>query len=356
MKPNNILVIRLDEIGDAVLNTIFLKGLKSLWPNTSVTLVCRPKLFNFYNGCPWIDCLIPSEIKPLGRISGLFQGLFFGLKLRGNNFDTVFLPRYGPDYYGAAWVALACGASRREGFSESLERWNFLSSKILTRKWPVKDTTRHEAEYLLDALKDLGLKKTRLDLDLWVNSDERKQADIKFRHWNLKGKVAAVGMGASQERKRWPVEYFAEVLNKLQFAGLLIGGPEDSIFNEKLSSLCNRKVVNACGCSIRESIALLERCDIFIGNDSGPKHLAAAVGVPVVEINFHPIQGSSTHVSSPKRFGAWGVPNIVVQPKRPIPPCVDSCVENTPHCILQVKPEDVVAVTKRLLSKRKTLN
>jgi len=353
MIPKNILVIRPDEIGDAVLNTVFLKGLKSLWPSASVTLVCRPKLLNFYHGCPWVDYLLPLELKPRGRISGLLHGLFFGLKLRGKNFDAVFLPRYGPDYYGAAWVALACGANRREGFRESIERWGFLSSKILTRKWPVKDNNRHEVENLRDALKDLGLKKPRLDLDLWICSDERQQAKIRFRQWNLKGKIAAIGIGASQEARRWPVEYFATVLNSIPAAGVLIGGMEDSVYYEKLLKLCDRKIVNACGSSLRQTIASLEKCDIFVGNDSGPMHLAAAAGLPVVEISKHPIRGSSTHANSPERFGPWGVPKIIIQPKETEPPCVDFCGENVPHCILQIKPEEVVAAAKRLLSKSK---
>ncbi len=350
MIPKNILVIRPDEIGDAVLNTIFLRGLKSLWPDVLVTLVCRPRLLNFYKGCPWIDCLIPLELKPRGRISGLLHGLFFGLKLRGKNFDAVFQPRYGPDYYGAAWVALACGASRREGFHESMERWGFLSTKILTCEWPVKANNRHEVENLRDALKHLGLKKPRLDLDLWTSPDERKQAEIKYRQWKLKGKIAAIGIGAGQAARRWPVEYFAKVLNSIRATGLLIGGAEDSIYYEKLLKLCDQKIVNACGCSLRQTIALLERCDVFIGNDSGPMHLAAAMDVPVVEISFYPLRGSSAHANSPKRFGPWGVPNTIVQPKRPLPPCVDTCEENIPHCILQVKPEEVVVATKRLLS------
>jgi ADP-heptose:LPS heptosyltransferase len=350
--PKNILVIRPDEIGDAVLNTIFLKGLKSLWPKTPITLICRPKLISFYKDCPWIDRVLPLEVKPRRRVLSLIPALLFGFKLRRHHFDTVLLPRYGADYHGAIWMALTCGALRREGFGESVKYWGFLASKILTREWPVRNHHQHEAENLGDALKDLGLSKPNLNLNLWITPLERKQAEMKFRHWKLKGKVVAVGIGAGVKRRQWPVENYADVLNSISVSGLLIGGAEDSVLAKRFLKSSRVKTANACGLSFRQTIALLEQCDVFVGNDSGPMHLAAGVGLPVVEVSAHSRRGDKSHASSPKRFGPWGVPNIIVQPKHPMPPCIDGCDADIPHCILQVKPKEVVAATRRLLSKK----
>jgi heptosyltransferase-2 len=81
-------------------------------------------------------------------------------------------------------------------------------------------------------------------------------------------------------------------------------------------------------------------------------HLAAAVGVPVVEISCHPQSGWLSHANSPARFAPWGVPNRIVQPARATPPCTDQCSAKEPHCICGVSVEDVQHAIITLLAQR----
>ncbi|MHB1559266.1 MAG: glycosyltransferase family 9 protein, partial [Isosphaeraceae bacterium] len=103
--------------------------------------------------------------------------------------------------------------------------------------------------------------------------------------------------------------------------------------------------------TLRQTTAILSRCRLFIGNDSGPMHLASAVGVPVVEISMFPRSGPRGHVSSPHRFGPWGVPSVIVQPSHALPPCTDGCRASTAHCITQVGVSEVFVAVMELLER-----
>ena len=103
--------------------------------------------------------------------------------------------------------------------------------------------------------------------------------------------------------------------------------------------------------TLRQAVALLKRCRLFVGNDSGPMHIAAAVGLPAVEISCHPIDGSLFHSNSPRRFGPWGVSHVILQPKNKLDFCTDACNASHAHCIRGVTVEQTKeAITSLLYS------
>jgi hypothetical protein len=100
--------------------------------------------------------------------------------------------------------------------------------------------------------------------------------------------------------------------------------------------------------SIRETAALIGRCDALVGVDSGPVHLAAAVGTPVAVLSCHPVAGSPKHANSPMRFAPWaadGSSVLVLQPASGTPPCSDCCNAAGPHCILGIEEDAHVRLT-----------
>jgi len=88
-----------------------------------------------------------------------------------------------------------------------------------------------------------------------------------------------------------------------------------------------------------------------VGNDTGPMHLAAAVGTPVVAISCHPRDAKPFFLNSPERFGPWRVRAVVLQPPLRTP-CRDTCSAERPHCILGVTVEQVSEAVKSLLEKQ----
>jgi heptosyltransferase-2 len=96
--------------------------------------------------------------------------------------------------------------------------------------------------------------------------------------------------------------------------------------------------------------AVIARSVLFVGNDSGPMHLAAAARVPVVEITCHPHSGGLEHRYSPARFGPRPGPAAILQPAVPAAGCGPSCSALEPHCILATSVEEVVLAGTQLLS------
>jgi ADP-heptose:LPS heptosyltransferase len=131
---------------------------------------------------------------------------------------------------------------------------------------------------------------------------------------------------------------------------VLLGGKAEQEFAAVLADGLGSTAISAAGVlSLRAAAALLRRCRLYIGHDTGAMHLAAAVGVPVVEISCHPLTGSPYSWNAPQRFGPWGVPSRILQPTKPLPPCRNECDTDKPHCILQIEPDAVIAAAEELL-------
>ena len=103
------------------------------------------------------------------------------------------------------------------------------------------------------------------------------------------------------------------------------------------------------GLPLRALCAVLERCDLFLGNDSGPAHLAAAMNGPTIVVSRHPANGDPGHANSPVRFAPYCARHRVLQPATGLGECTTACQSAEPHCILQVSFEQVVEAALELL-------
>ena len=103
------------------------------------------------------------------------------------------------------------------------------------------------------------------------------------------------------------------------------------------------------GVPLREVCAVLERCDLFVGNDSGTAHLAAAMDCPTVVVSRHPANGDAHHANSPARFAPRCSHYRVVQPSSGEGHCTTSCLRKAPHCIRRVTVDQVIAAMRELL-------
>jgi heptosyltransferase-2 len=94
-------------------------------------------------------------------------------------------------------------------------------------------------------------------------------------------------------------------------------------------------------CSIRQAAEVIRNCDAMIAADSGPAHVASAVGTPVAVLFCHPCSGRPGHENSPLRFAPWGdrARILVLQPESAMSPCPESCVTDLPRCILESIPD-----------------
>jgi len=355
-----ILVVALAEAGDMVLLSVFLRDLRGLAPSARITLVCLPSARILYDASADIDEVIaydasaPRALRPLllpRRARALARGRLVG------RFDVAVVPRWDTDHHLAAAVALFSRTPRRVWHSEhSNPRKETLNAGFDALFTDVLRSSgvAHEVERHLDMLRAMGAAAPAPALALALTDDDRQRAADVLSPIEEARPLIAFGVGAAHPKRRWPLARFAEVGRELQHVYgarlVVVGGPADvRAQDELLRELAPGAIGVAGQLTLRESAAVLERCQLFIGSDSAPMHLAAAVGVPCVEISCHPAGGDPLHNNAPERFAPWGVPSRVVRPGAAVPPCVSSCSADGPHCIVTVTAPSVLSAAAELL-------
>jgi heptosyltransferase-2 len=212
-------------------------------------------------------------------------------------------------------------------------------------------SVKHDVERNLHLLSSLGMRPTDTRLELWL-SDQDQQVANEILMSGGPAPVVAFGLGAGSPRRTWPVERFSHVGRWLTDGGfglVIVGGSGDERLAEDLQKRLGGGVIDVTNkITLRQTAAVLAHCSLFCGNDAGPMHLAAAAGVPVVEISCHSRRGDDLHPNSPKRFGPWGVPHRIVRPQSPADGCVAGCRIGAPHCILNVDVDTVIAAIESL--------
>jgi heptosyltransferase-2 len=357
-----ILVVRLDEIGDVVMTSPFLRELRRNAPDAWITLVVKPETVSIVEHCPYVNEILTYDWRAAGRAVALRRHLralsLAADRLWGRHFDLAILPRRDADYYHATYLAYFSGATRRVGYSESATpRKKLLNpgfDSLLTESLSPAGV-KHEVEHNLDVIRFLGGNVEHTGLEVWLHPSDRAFA-AKFleEHYVANGaEVFALAPGARLPKKQWPVSRFVEVAQRLHSEYdarlVVVGGPDDRPLAERLRSEVGPSIVNAVGTTLRQTAALVERCRLTVTNDSGPMHLSAAVGSPVVEISWHAQEEDVERLESPERFGPWGVAHVVVRSRHSLPPCRGACESDRPHCILQVTVDQVVEAVRALL-------
>ena len=361
-----ILVVALAEIGDAVLLSPFLRELRRLAPRAHITLVHRAVASPLYAHCPYVDRTETYEprvarvLRPL--VLPLRSSRFVRRVFDGPGFDVAIVPRWDTDHYFATAIAFWSGATHRVGYSEHVSarkaNLNAGFDGLLTDAVP-SGTALHEVERHFALLRHLGATPSAVPLELWLDDADERKVDEQLSRCGVADGSPRIAMliGAADPKRRWPAERFtalaAALLRRYADAHvLIIGGSEDVAAQSVVLEALPSRVVPLAGClTLRESAAALGRCVVAVGNDSGALHLAAAAGVPCVEISCHPANGDVLHNNAPERFGPWGVPSAILRPEAPIPPCSTACTMHTPHCILGVEVDEALAAVVDLVER-----
>jgi len=298
-QARNILVIRPDEIGDVVLTGPFLRQLRTAAPLAHITLVVKRLCQELVEHCPYVNevySLNFSFAKDSHRlVASAWHLRWHHLPVHG--FDIVLLPRRADDFYHSKDVAYVLAG-----------KGNILFNKEL-RPGGGNLEGEHELIHNLRFLRRLAgvADISNTSLECWLTDEDRNFARAAL---NAAHRYVAFATGANVAARQWPIERFAAVATRLRdlygIVPVILGAAGEPGFSTG---------VNLIGrTTLRQAAAVLERCELFVGNDSGPKHIAAAVGVPVVEISAFRVGGDACHLNSPARFHAWGVPYRLAQP------------------------------------------
>jgi heptosyltransferase-2 len=294
-----ILAVKLADLGDLLAITPALQALRASQPSARIDLLTPPSSAGLLKGAPFLDNIITFDkfaFDSLGsmlNLYGISRTIRFLLRLRRMGYDALAIFHHFTTGWGSlkfAALSLASGAGVRAGLDNG--RGRFLTHRVTDRGFGAM----HEADYWLSVAALLGG-----DAHAgWrpfvpISSTHRATAtrllnEIRASH---AGPIITIhpGAGAYSLARIWPVEGFAEVARGLidahDAAVVVLGGPDETEKAERLLELVgyNGRVHNLAGrTTIHETAAVIEQCDLFLGNDSGPMHVAAAVGTPVVAI------------------------------------------------------------------------
>lgn len=372
--PANIAIFKLDRLGDLVLCSQLLAGLRRAWPESRITLFVRESLAELARLCPDVDEVIGVPVEEgsmvfhpsAGEYSSWKRQLMKWLvychrgKLWKRRFDIALVPRWDTDYYGAIPLAYLTGAPQRWGVNETATARKAIANRgfdhLLTHVVEGQ-SIRHEVVLNDSFLTALNIQPIDgKSLVSWVKESDRKKAAgiMAAAGVDFSKKTIVVCMGAGWASKMWPVESYAGLCRTVFDAEMVqlvtFGTIAEKDLGLQLRERLGSSVINLEG---KLPLSLLPAAvslgALYIGSDTGTKHLAAAAGLPVFEICGHPLDGEPYWPESPLRFGAWGVPQRVVQPEQAAAPCEKHCAAGEPHCILGVSIEKATAGLRSLL-------
>jgi lipopolysaccharide heptosyltransferase II len=322
-----ILVVRIDEIGDMVMTTPLLRELRRLTPNARITLVVKSSVYNLVEYCPYVDQVltytpgVSRYIRPVLLPWRVFWITYQHFWRR--YYDLAIVPRWDVDNCYATFLAYFSGAPWRIGYSEHVnarkQRLNKGFDLLFTHVLHDR-TLKHDVERNLDMVRYLGGMVEETHAELWVEADDAAFAENVFREHGVQPGDLIIGFGPSGGHsflKQWPIMNFIELgkrlCSKFNAYILIIGGPGEEALGQLIINALNYAVINMIGkTTLRQMAALLQRCRLYISNDSGPMHVAAALGIPVLALF-----GSSCY----HRFGPWGSEHVILSLELPCSPC-----------------------------------
>ncbi|HKF52375.1 MAG TPA: lipopolysaccharide heptosyltransferase II [Candidatus Acidoferrales bacterium] len=280
-----ILVRATNWVGDAIMSIPALYAIRQRWPDAQITILARPGVAELYSGQPFADRVM--SFSTVSRSPALMERAAVGL--RAEQFDCAVLLQ---NAFSAAWLVWRAKIAERIGYARD-GRGILLSRAV---KVPKKgEIPAHESLYYLELLRRAGWLENipavaRISLMLESGVAEAAEARLREAGVRAAAKRIAVAPGAAYgSAKCWPADRFAAVADALvdEFnADVILFGAssEIEICDQIADRMRHRPVVLAGQTSMGELPALFSRCSLFVGNDSGAMHVAAAVGVPVVAV------------------------------------------------------------------------
>jgi lipopolysaccharide heptosyltransferase I len=331
-----ILIVKPSSLGDVVHALPFLNAVKTSFRDAQITWVISKNLREVLDGNPLIDRIIEIDKESWKKPSRIFRTtqevIDLVNTLRSEYFDMVI------DLQGllrSGLITFFSNSPLKIGFQHAREG----SRLFYNKKIPVNGTL-HAVDRCLEIAKFLNAHTERVEFPLHVDDAARQRVK------NLLGNISdyiVIAPSARWETKRWKPESFGSLVSKLDHPCVITGSRSDKDIIQQVVSSSGGKGISLCGkTSLKELISLLSGARAVVSNDSGPLHIAAALGVPVVAL-FGP--------TDPKRTGPYGWSegpggvknrNIkVIKSSFPCSPCFKKKCKD-PLCMSGIRVETVL--------------
>lgn len=275
-------------VGDGVMATPALRALRRRFPDATIHGVLRPAVADTLAANPWLDAVLLHDHHSAQRDQRSWR---LTRRIRGERYDVAVLLT---NSLRTALMAFLGGIPRRVGYAREGRRF-FLNDPLPIRRGRKGYVPSPIIDYYLALAYHLGADRESYALELFTTPQDERAADALWRRMGFspKERVVAFNPGAAfGPAKRWPSPYFAELARRLVDAAgmkvLVLCGPEErglarfiadgSARPRQVKSLAEETI------SIGLSKAVVRRSALLVSNDSGPRHFAAAFGVPVVSL------------------------------------------------------------------------
>ncbi|MBI4472830.1 MAG: lipopolysaccharide heptosyltransferase II [Acidobacteria bacterium] len=334
MHPRKILIRGPNWIGDAVLAVPAMKALRARFPEAEITILVRPWVAGLFSSAPFID-RVWSEPRP----TSLSDWKRITRHIRVQDFDLAVLL---PNSFESALMMYLSGIPNRVGYATDGRSW------MLTNAVAPAGEARHQVFYYLDLVKSLSANVAEPSITIEATNEERANARKLLSAEGIPhdAQFMVLNPGAAYgSAKRWDTDRFGAVADalasELRFAVAIIGSANERDVAETITiRLKSRAAVLSGKTSLETLIGVLAEASLMITNDSGPMHIAAALGTPTVAV----FGSTDERVTSP-----FGPRTRVV--KRPVEcsPCLLRDCPIDHRCMENVSVDDVYRAAKELV-------
>lgn len=282
-RPQRILIRSANWVGDAVMSTAAVRGVRRSFPGARITLLAKPWVVPVFTGNPHIDDILVYDAA--GRHAGVIGRWRLVRDLRKAGFDAAILLQ---NAFEAALLAWMAGIPERIGYATDGRAF------LLTRRlWRYRAYQQgHLIDYYLGILAEAGRHADGRRLELFLTADEIRQARSRLERFLPSAGTPVIGVNpgaAFGTAKRWLPERFVALCRRLHSETgavcLLFGSHSEAMLGRQLADAIGPAAMNLCGeTTLRQAMALMKCCDVFVTNDSGLMHVAAALDLPQVAI------------------------------------------------------------------------
>ncbi|MBM3211967.1 glycosyltransferase family 9 protein, partial [Candidatus Poribacteria bacterium] len=329
-----ILLIRFGSLGDVVLTTPVIRELRKKFPNAYISMLVGDRFADIVSANPHLNDVIPFQRgkknpQEIMRVASLLKEREFDISIdMQKKFRSSLLA-----YLGG--VKLRIGYHQPKGF-------------LCNVKIPDKGN-EHSIDRNLDLLKPLGITTADRQTEMFIRDEDREYADSFFKAKGLLQSPMILGLfpGASWRNKCWPPERFSAIgdlaIDKYKAEVIIFGGPDEmDIVDSVAKNMKNPVVTMKNRITILQLGAMIQKCNLFISNDTGPMHISVAFDIPTIGIF-----GPGNHI----KFQPIGQKHTIIRKNVPCRPCkqfTNKCKDNV--CMKLITVDDVWEKVCQMLS------
>lgn len=290
--PQNILVINFGQLGDVVLSLPALKAIRENFQRARITVLAGKACAQIVEFSGFADSVIPVDrvaMRDGSKILAAAQIVRLVRKIRREHFDFVIDLHSLPE---TNLLGFFSGAQTRLFGQRENRSIDWLAN--FKTKPPREDKSKNWTDRYLDILLPLGIKNVPRTIRLIPKDEDLKAIEKTFKKKKVRTDVPIVGLfpGAGRADRRWALENFAEVANIFTNADglqvVVIIGPEEKEILERAQKIFPKGTCFLDKLSLTQLVAATSVLSVLISNDTGPMHIAAAAGTPIVGLIPHP--------------------------------------------------------------------